>query len=710
MSLISNRCQKKPFYIGYGIAIVIVIASFLFRKVLSLGFGSIAPFLLFIPAIATSAWYGGFNSGLLATGLSAVIIFLEWSRFNNTSLFSPLLEISLTQWVYLAFFVVIGFQISRLCHQSFLNQKQIANKANTPQFMGVEKNALGLQAGERTRSYLKDLLDIQSALDHAAIVAITDRWGKITYVNDKFCQLSKYSREELIGQDHRILNSGHHPQEFFRNFWAMLLRGEVWQGEIKNRAKDGTYYWVDTTVVPLLNDDKEPVQYLAIRFDITSRKQAEIELQQLNNQLESLVERRTAELQQSLDFEASLKRITDKMRDSLDESQIMQTAVQELAEVLGANSCNASLYDLNTGISTIYYEHNPSIFKMEGHVSQMANSPEIYDTLLQGQHIQFCNLHQHPIRGRVTMLACPMFDDREAVGDLWLIIDKEYAFRESEIRLVQQVADQCAIGIRQARLYQTAQAQVKVLEQLNWLKDDFLSTVSHELRTPVSNMKLSIHMLELVLTQLIESRPDINADTQSKASRYLQILHNECEREIHLINDLLDLQRLETGKRTIIHETIYLQQWLPQVVQSFQERAQARQQLLSVNLPEMDLPPLVSDISALERIVDELINNACKYTPPGERIVVSVCAKPGTVKLVVTNFGVEIPAQEIPHIFDKFYRVPNSDPWRQGGTGLGLALVTRLVQHLDGVVTVSSEDNQTTFTVEVVNHLVAVPS
>lgn len=430
----------------------------------------------------------------------------------------------------------------------------------------------------------------------------------------------------------------------------------------------------------------------------------------LNLDLERQVQQRTKQLENALNYESLLKRITDRVRDSLDERMILQAAVQEMTLVLQLAGCNAALYDLTQGTSTVHYDFAQSIPGSQGRVARMENFPEIYQQLQRGWTFQFCSLLPNPARGRVAMLACPIFVDPQSfrgvnqsvLGDLWLIKDKDTVFDEHEIRLAQQVASQCAIAIRQARLYQAAQGQVQELAELNRLKDEFLSTVSHELRTPITNIKVAIQMVR-------------NSTTEERRSKYLGILEQEAIREADLINDLLDLQQLQLASRPLELEVLTLSDWLSELLEPFYPRFLARHQQFETQCAS-ELPVIALETTSLQRVLMELLNNACKYTAPEKQIQFQVEAipAPNDSSLPQLRFQIRnqalIPSVELPKLFDKFYRCPNADPWKQGGTGLGLALVKKLVERLQGDIQVTSTDGWTQFTVILPTSLAATPA
>lgn len=493
---------------------------------------------------------------------------------------------------------------------------------------------------------------------------------------------------EIIRIDHPTdANSPDHGT--MARLWLVVplqVDGALW-GSL-NLLRDAALPWQESDVELVCN----VADQLAIAI-----QQAELhhQVQQLNVKLEQQVQTQTAQLRLAYDFESTLKQITDQVRDSLDEDQILESAVRALAKRLGVGCCNAAIFDVEQGTSTIRYEYAAAIPPSRGKVSQLADFPEIYEQLLQGHHFQFCSLLAYPERGNVSMFACPISDDKGVLGDLWLVNQSFYEFSDQDIRLVQQVANQCAIAIRQARLFQAAQAQVRELERLNRLKDDFLSTVSHELRTPMANIKMAVHMLDLTLRDLGMFKTQANP-----LDRYFQVLKDECQREINLIDDLLDLALLDSQETSLNLSEVSLQSWLPKIVEPFLARAYDHQQGLKIEIAA-SLPAVKTDLSCLERALAELLNNACKYTPAGGQISIfaSVDDQSKSAVVRVCNSGVEILSSEHDRIFDKFYRIPNSDPWKHGGTGLGLALVKKLVERLKGTVHVESFHGETAFVV-----------
>ncbi|MBW4447528.1 MAG: GAF domain-containing protein [Spirirestis rafaelensis WJT71-NPBG6] len=419
-----------------------------------------------------------------------------------------------------------------------------------------------------------------------------------------------------------------------------------------------------------------------------------VQQKQLQQEIESLKAQLNSQMQLNLNFEAVVRRITEKIRDSLDETQLLQTVTQELAEVLKADSCQIEFYNDCCSVAKVAYEYSNSKFLSQESSRQIADFPEIYHKLLQKESLQFGQLMGgwNPQLTLITQLACPIFDAQRILGNLWLTRQTQEDFAEVEIGLVQQIANECAIAICQARLYKAAQAQVEELEKLKHLKKEFLRTLSHELRTPITSISLAAQTLESVLRQ--EGVLEIELVPQ-----LFQILENECERESKLINDLLTLTYLEADIEPMTLIAIDLQTWLPSIVEPFRERIYCQQQELNLSIAK-ELPSLQIDITDLERAIVELLNNACKYTPADEAIAVSAYLKRGKVCLSVSNTGVEIPEDELSRIFDPFYRIPKNDPWKYGGTGLGLALVKKMVKHFGATIHVESADNKTTFTIQ----------
>ncbi|MUG92352.1 GAF domain-containing protein [Scytonema sp. UIC 10036] len=285
---------------------------------------------------------------------------------------------------------------------------------------------------------------------------------------------------------------------------------------------------------------------------------------------------------------------------------------------------------------------------------------------------------------------------------LWGLLTAQQSYKprqwhQTEIDLLKQVTTHLEIAVQQAQLQQQVknlQVQLEVQKQesekLERLKQEFLRTLSHELKTPITSIHLAVQTMESVLKQ--EGLHEVEMIPQ-----LLHILHKECRRESKLINDLLSLTYLEAEIDPLTLIPIDLQSWLPAIVEPFRELASCQQQQLTLNIAN-DIPLLETEIADLERILTELLNNACKFTPAGGTIIVSTFKTADTVVLSVSNSGVEIAAIQQLKIFDPFYRIPNNDPWKYSGTGLGLALVQKLAKHMGALIDVESTSHKTTFT------------
>ncbi|MGY2766140.1 PAS domain S-box protein [Thermostichus sp. MS-CIW-26] len=430
-------------------------------------------------------------------------------------------------------------------------------------------------------------------------------------------------------------------------------------------------------------------------------QQAELfqQLQAANAELRYQVEVRNAELAQRVRYEQLLRLIGDKVRSSLDEQEILATVVRELTQAFQLGACGVALINPETQTYTLAHEAAGSL-PPSGQVA-LPLDPLLLGQLRQGQTLHFST--DHPLRGRCTLLACPLFVGQQEgqfssntgslLGFLKLIRLPWEGFTEAEIHFAEQVATQCSIAIRQARLYQATQAQLRQLQQLNELKEEFLSMVSHELRTPLTSMKMALKMLE------------VHGLSEAQIP-YFNILKQEWQKELDLVNDLLDLQRLEAGSRALEIVRFEVQGWLEKLLQTFILRFQERQLAFVPHIPSEPVF-FSSDVGLLTRILSELLTNAAKYTPTGQQVYLEVAVVRASsaehlasqLHLRVLNTGVEIPPEHLPQIFEKFYRVPQLDWAHQGGTGLGLPLAKKAVKLLRGNLRVESRENRTLFEV-----------
>ncbi|MEI1375579.1 GAF domain-containing protein [Nostoc sp. UHCC 0926] len=424
--------------------------------------------------------------------------------------------------------------------------------------------------------------------------------------------------------------------------------------------------------------------------------QAELhqQIKDLETKLELQKQKHINQLQQVQNFEALVRRMTEQIRDSLDQPQVLQTVTQELAELLNLDRCQIELYSTCQTLVTITYEHTINLPQSQGLTRQIADRLEVYQPLLQKQPLQFLEIVPgwQPNLLVMSQMACPIFDPQGILGNIWLTRPTQEGFDKFEIELVQQVANECAIAIRQAQLYEKNQAQVKELEKRDQLKNQFLRNLSQELRTPITSISLAVQTLESVLTP--EEISDIEIVPQ-----LLQILHNECGRESKLINDLLTLTYLEAEPEPPTLIAIDLQSWLHPIVESFRDLTNCQGQQLNLSI-DHELPLLETDITDMERIITELLNHVCKYTPAGEFVTVSAHLITDAVELNISNSGLELTSNELSRIFEPFYHLSKHDPWKHSGTGLELALVQKMVRHLGGSIYVESGAGQTTFTIK----------
>lgn len=302
------------------------------------------------------------------------------------------------------------------------------------------------EADLRTATKLAN--DLRYAIDQSAIVAITDQRGIIEYVNDKFCEISKYNREELIGQDHRILNSGYHPKTFMRDLWVTIANGRVFRKEIKNRAKDGAFYWVDTTIVPFLNEEGKPRQYLAIRHEITDRKR---------------IEEQTALRAKELLAVAEIAQTISQLVDSIDE--MLQAVVDQTKQQFSLYHAHVYIFDKERDLLVLAAGAGEAGRQMKAqgrsirasHPSSIvARAYQLHEGVIVNDVTQSPDFLPHPLLPETrSEMAIPMIVSGQVVGVLDVQSDQFDRFTDEDINVKTTLAGQIAVAVNNARAFET---------------------------------------------------------------------------------------------------------------------------------------------------------------------------------------------------------------------------------------------------------------
>ncbi len=509
-----------------------------------------------------------------------------------------------------------------------LNISPILDSAG--KIVGASKTARDITERRQTEkeklAMFNEVKDLKAALDEHAIVAITNHQGKITFVNDKFCAISQYSREELLGQDHRIINSGHHPQEFMRQLWTTITRGQPWHGEIKNRAKDGSNYWVDTTIVPFLDEQGKPRQYVAIRADITNRKQAEEALRVREEQFSLFIEHSPAALAM---FDREMHYVAASRRWLADYGITDQKVV---------------------GLS--HYEVFPEI---------PARWREIHRRCLAGA-VEKCD-DEPFVRadGKVNWIhweVRPWHLPNGQIGGI-IIFSEDISDRKRDAEAIRQLNNELEHRV----VERTAQ-----LESANKELEAFSYSVSHDLRAPLRAVD--------GFSQAVEE--DYGAQLPEEGRRYLRTIRDGAQRMGLLIDDLLSFSRL--SRQPVNNQKVDTGKLVRAVLAELNSLQLRRQVVIQIG----DLPACDGDPALLKQVWINLLSNAFKYTRKcaAATIEIGCTREKGEAVYFVRDNGSGFDMQYVHKLFGVFQRLHHVEDYE--GTGVGLAIVQRIVHRHGG--------------------------
>lgn len=470
------------------------------------------------------------------------------------------------------------------------------------------------------------------AIDQHAIVSITNQSGEILYVNQVFCDLSGYATDELVGQNHRLLNSGHHSGDFFVEMWETISANKTWQGTVCNRAKNGKFYWVKSTIVPIMEKNKT-TYYVSVRTDITQQKESEL-----------------AENKAKKDQEIILNALGYGVITFTAEGNINYLNAEAKRLLCWDNVAldNKSIRDF---ISLDFEQQvfNPDLVSL---TDAFRNKQEF-----RSEKIVFFDSYGKKLP--VSFILSPLFVDENNFSGFALCFE--------DIRKQLQ------------NKKQILQAKENALQSLK-AKSQFLALVSHEIRTPLNGIVGSTDLLT-----------DTNLDDEQ--SELTKILKNSSDLLLKIVNDILELSKIEAATVTLDNSEFNPKEVLKDSIYLVLPLAHEKSLTLINNIAS-ELPTVVyGDSKRLEQVLLNLLNNAIKFTETGQITIhafLSGTTEKRKIRFEIEDTGIGIHAEEQKKLFDPFVQVEDYQNRKYGGTGLGLAISKNIVEMMGGEMGVDS--------------------